>query len=204
MTSIRLTKTVKDKILFKVETLYSQKEDKVRNSLRNDFWDEVVEEYIAEHITPHMQDFIFPAKWMKVTSTLDYKAANGTWLFSTTLNKSYTLPHLYSIFSGSSLRIEHAEMHRVLKREYEDYLDRREKIKKEKIEFKNELRKVLDNCNTLSQFLKVWPQGNELIKDMNLETEPKKPRVKRNVEIEESTINNLNSKLLKQTMLNSN
>ena len=82
--------------------------------------------------------------------------------------------------------------------------DLNEKLSDEQRDFKARLEKVLKNCTTVTQFKKVWPQAEHLLQGIEEMVNSQVIKRKRNkVEIDEETINGLNSTLLKRTLLNS-
>jgi len=202
MASLRLTTKIKAQIKGKGSNLFSERITKKTNSLRPDFYDDVVEQYIKEHIEPYTKNRLFPESWLhrykQVTVRFSVEAA-----YFKSLNKSYTLIKLEDHTSTSdALIIETEYINSVLKDEYIEYYNSIQKLKKEQEAFTKELERVLNNCNTLTQFLKIWPQGEHLIEGLDLTVASTRTRKKREVNIDKSTLDTLNVGLLKQTMLN--
>ena len=204
MASTRLTKNNKNKIIFKARELFDTRISKAVNSLRVDFFDEVAEKYIADNITPHTQDLVFPDNWYVQIDSIDihFKETNRSSILLKQLNKKYKILGIKSCLAVNQLDVQEEKMDIGLLAEYFQYDDKVKKLREEQSNFINELKKILENCNTLSQFLKIWPQGEHIIEGLDFET-TKRTRRKREVEIDKSTLDTLNTGLLKQTMLNS-
>jgi len=203
MASTRLTQGIKAQIISKATQLFDTRISKAIASLRLNFFDEVTEVYIADHITPHTQDLTLPDNWYVNIESIDihFKESSRSSILIRRLNKKYKILGIKSLLAVTQLDIQEAEMDIGLLAEYFKYDDKIKKLRAEQSTFVAELRKILNNCNTLSQFLKIWPQGEHIIEGMDFETTIRTRR-KREVDIDESTLATLNTGLLKQTMLN--
>jgi hypothetical protein len=204
MASIRLTQAIKKQIIRKAEQLFETRIIKKVDSLRPDFWDDLTAVYIADYFTPYMNNRTYPDDWYIKIGYIDFHFADvpKASLIMKRLNKEYRILAIKYHLLSNQLIIREEKADPLLVKEYSEYESKIDKLKEEATTFKKELEKVLHNCNTLSQFLKLWPQGEHIIEGLNFET-TKRTRRKREVEVDESTLATLNSGLLKQKMLNS-
>lgn len=200
MASVRITSKVKSAIQNKGNTLFHNRIDKKVKSLRPDFYDDIAQRFMDEFIIPYQRNRSFPTVWMQecLRVTVDFKT--GTEYFNT-LNKSHTLLKISNYVDSSTLLIPEKCIDPDLAIEFNIYFEEIKLLKEERDLFSKELNRVLNNCNTITQFLKVWPQGEHLIEGLDFNT-PTRTRKKREIEVDESTLNTLNVGLLKQTMLN--
>ena len=58
---------------------------------------------------------------------------------------------------------EYFECSDALYQEYADYQSKIDKLKNEQKEFRDKIKSIVKRCNTLKQFLQVWPQGENLV-----------------------------------------
>lgn len=206
MASTRLTTKIKRKIADKGRELFTARISKKINSLRPDFWDDVVDKFVTTYFYPYQDNKTYPDypdDWYINIQSIDVHfvdSSRETRLMER-LNKEYKIIAIKSYLSGGQLDIHETKMDNLLLAEYFQYDDQIKKLRTEQNDFTTELKRVLDNCNTLSQFLKVWPQGEHLITDLDFETKTRTRR-KQEIEVDQATLDTLNVGLLKQTMLN--
>ena len=200
MTSVRLTKDLKQKIVNKGAVLFVDRINKKRNSLRPDFYDDVAQAFVDKFMTPYMRNRKFPDEFYCECNKLDAHFSTG-WVMSKPLNKTYKILAITNFYSGNRFDIAEEYIDSILHKEYKEYAENIKLLEKEQDDFKKELKRVLENCNTITQFLKVWPQGEHLITDLEINTKTR-TRKKKEIEVDQATLNTLNVGLLKQTMLN--
>ena len=200
MASTRLTTKIKQQIISKAEGLFDKRITKAQGELRLDFWDDVTQQVYDEYYYQY-STLDVPDGWMIKIKQIDIKM-NDTYTFNQRLNKSYVVLNIEGLISTESLVIKEEQVSDVLKKEHNKYIGKIESKRNECNEFVAHLKTVLGNCNTLTQFLKVWPQGEHLLEGLDLEpTNPR--RKKKEIEVSEEAISKLNTGLLKQNMLNS-
>ena len=200
MSSLRLSKNIKEQIINKGQDLFTVRITKKRNSLRPDFYDDVAQAFVDEWMEPYIRNRNFPENYYRYCTNLDAHFSTG-WVSSKPLNKTYKVLAFNQFGSGVKLDLNEEVIDPALHKEYKQYYERIASLQKERDDFTKELRSVLDNCNTVTQFLKIWPQGGELIADLELDTTTR-TRKKKEITIDQSTLETLNVGLLKQTMLN--
>jgi len=200
MASIRLTSRIKSEIKINASALFTKRIQTAADSLRLDFWDDVTQAVYDEFYYPY-SELNVPDTWM-----IDVKEIrlhiDTQFIPYKKLNKSYRMIHLHEFFTGDILDIADTQVPFDFKKEYRIYNNKIKTLNEERIEFSNQLNKVLNNCNTLTQFLKIWPQGEHLLDGIDFEQTVVK-RKKKEVTVSEDTLSKLNTGLLKQTMLNS-
>ena len=200
MASTRLTTKIKQQIISKAEGLFDKRITKAQGELRLDFWDDVTQQVYDEYYYQY-STLDVPEGWKIKIKQIDIKM-NDTYTFNQRLNKSYVVLNIKGLISTESLVIKEEQVSNVLKKEHNKYIGKVASKKNECNEFVAHLKTVLGNCNTLTQFLKVWPQGEHLLEGLDLEpTNPR--RKKKEIEVSEEAISKLNTGLLKQNMLNS-
>jgi hypothetical protein len=200
MASVRLTTKIKTQINIRANDLFIKRITDANGALPKDFWDrimtEVYDEFYSRYATLDM-----PTDWFVEVAGISCHI-NENFIAYQPLIKKYRMPHMEKLFNGTILKIESEQISQLLNNEYTVYKLKIKKLEEERDEFKKSLSNVLNNCNTLTQFLRVWPQGEHLIE--NLDLEPKNAgRQKKNIEVSKEAISKLNTGLLKQTMLNS-
>jgi hypothetical protein len=200
MSSLRLNKNIKKEIINKGENLFTARIAKKRDSLRPDFYDDVAQAFVDKFMKPYLRNRNFPDTYYRYCTNLDAHFSTG-WVLAKPLNKTYKVLALNQFGIGAKLDLNEKSIDPTLHKEYKQYYERIALLQKERDDFTKELRSVLDNCNTVTQFLKIWPQGGELIADLNLETTTR-TRKKKEITVDQSTLETLNVALLKQTMLN--
>jgi hypothetical protein len=200
MTSIRLTRNLKYRITNQATVLFAERIAKANKSLPKDFWDRVmIDVYDKQYF--QYSTLNIPESWFIQVAGFSCHI-HDHFISYQPLVKKYKMPHIETLFNNTILNIKSDEISDALKDEYVAYKVKIKKLEDERDEFKGSLHKVLANCNTLPQFLKVWPQGEHLIEDLDL-TPKQTTRRKQNTEVSEETLSKLNTGLLKQTMLNS-
>jgi len=198
MASPRLTVRIKNSIISKGSSLFLEQLRKKEKQLPIDFWDMIMQELYDANYAHHL-GLGLPDMYFKSVKQIDVTGAPGGSIWNKPLNKTYKMLYADDLFSGSSFRIRFEQLALEQQQTYTKFQEGIKAVEQERITFLDELRSVLQNCNTVQQFLKVWPQGEHLIPE--LANEPAKTRKKIKIEIEEKTIAKLNSSLLKQTML---
>lgn len=198
MASPRLTVRIKNSIISKGSSLFLEQIKKKENQLPIDFWDTVMQEIYDSNYAHHL-GLGLPDMYFMSVKQIDITGAPGGSIWNKRLNKTYKMLHADDLFSGLSFTVRFGQLTLEQQKIYTKFQEGVNAVEQERITFLAELRSVLQNCNTVQQFLKVWPQGEHLIPE--LENEPAKTRKKIKIEIEEKTIAKLNSSLLKQTML---
>ena len=210
MASIRITKKIREKIERNARDLFYDAQTNVREKLPVDFWDRCVNYLLS---TDDYRPFVdmnlienISTKWVTNIETVDVhfnSTANAT-LFNIRLINKYKIVKVADMFSVSEFVINFKDLNPSLQLEYNNWNAELHEILQEQNEFIKKLNKVLDNCTTINQFQKVWPQSEHLLKGVLEEsTNLRQKRKRKKIEIEQDTINVLNSTLLKRTILNS-
>ena len=200
MASVRLTTRLKTLIKNKGSALFTDRIIKKRNALRPDFYDDVAQAFMDTFMTPYMRNRTFPDEFYRECNQLDAQFSTG-WVMCRPLNKTYKILAITEFYSEDRLNLPKGYIDSLLHKEYKEYNENIKLLEKERDDFVKELNRVLNNCNTITQFLKVWPQGEHLIADLELDTTTR-TRKKKEIEVDQETLNKLNVGLLKQTMLN--
>ena len=200
MASLRISKKIKAQIVYKGQCLFTKRIRNKTNSLRPDFYDDVAQAFVDEWIEPYIRNRNFPNEYYRECTNLDAHFSTG-WVMSRQLNKTYKVLAISKFGSGCKLDLNEKEIDPILHLEYKQYYESLQLLEKERDDFTAQLKLILENCNTITQFLKIWPQGKELIADLNLEPKSR-TRTKKEITVDQSTLETLNVGLLKQTMLN--
>jgi hypothetical protein len=205
METIRLNKKNRAAILANINLLYKPQEDKIKlpTTFYDDIMNHVYDTYYLQYKTG------LPEAWYKIVHSIDINMPlnDGSTKYEVLkrLIKEYKVPHIVGLFSGNDLIIQPTQVPAEFIKIYNTYHDKLKVLEEEKNNFIEEARRILNNCNTIKQLVKVWPQAEHLITDdmkESLITKPKKPREPKQP-IDEETLRTLNTNLLKHTMLNS-
>jgi len=208
MSSIRLTRQLRNKLLWNGKAMFDPQLAKANESLPLGFVFDVVDEVYNRVFLPYAE--ALREDWyMEVNMAyLNFTVEGRPLTLMKQLTKTYRIPALEQYrYTDTCITLKEADMSAEHVGIYHDHILNIRKIEKEKTEFAKKLWKVLSNCNTVKQFLKVWPQGNHLftkeLRDELRERQAIKRKPKEAVELDEETLSTLNVGLLKQSMLNS-
>ena len=206
MASIRITKKIKERIINNVHFLFKPAFTKIETAMPASYWDDCVE-YILNnkpylYIVRNNLPDTYPEEWFLQFKSVDIYLDSHVEEYAKTLIKQYNILNLSKIVSGSQFKLNLNEVSPELKSIYINYKENKSKLNTERYEFSEKLKRVLNNCTTITQFKKVWPQAEHLLTGVEEIVNTSTTRKKKKIEVDEETINGLNSTLLKRTLLN--
>lgn len=216
MSSVRMSKVIRDKIIKTGDELFEKSLHKLHEALATDFHDRIAAEYIQYEFATYLS--VVPDHWKQtvsqVTYAIDYNIGhvNGVTtefafdkmtllkrpeiikidkMFNEGFGKIYTLciPTEYQFAASLSLEIT-------------EWRNEIRKTHNEQEEFMDELKNILNRCNTIKQFLDIWPQGENLTPPDILARLNEKPlREKPEPILTEEASVTLSQTLLKRTLM---
>ena len=123
------------------------------------------------------------------------------------LHKQHRIPKCCSIISNySDFRIDIGDYQPsdALFNELETVKAKERKILKEQEDFANQIKQIVNQCNTLKQFLEAWPQGENLVPDdvMRTYNKPAQKRVNPGEFVAPEISTELSATLIKKRIAN--
>jgi hypothetical protein len=184
MASVRMSKQLKDLITNKARDLFSQPYSRALDALAEDYGDRLMTDVCTNDFDKYIP--LIPESWCtKIDEasgyiTGDYKGEVKKYYVSFNLVKKYTVPNIRDLMNHyrGNFEFKDYKPSQDLFDEYAKYEARKEKIDNERKEFVDKITQSLDRCNTLKQFLDVWPDGEQLVPEdvmIKYNTEPVKP-----------------------------
>ena len=168
MASVRMSAQLRDNIVYKAGTIFIKPRERAEKALAEDYADRVMDEIWNKDYKEYVD--LIPDSWCVEVDEISgsvrgmYKEKETSHHIDKKLIKSYKLPNLNDVVNWSSdFNITDYPISQSLFDEISKYHARKDKVANEEREFKNHLRATLTKCNTLKQFLDVWPDGEELI-----------------------------------------
>ena len=177
MASVRMSNQLRANITQQGEGIFLTSIQRLQNNLADDIHDRAAAEYIAKEITPHILNM--RPEWMgnvaEITYSIRYQLTSSnnpkeTFKFDTeALLKKVRIPKILGLYVVGYGQIKSLyvpdkfEFSYGLVQEVTKWQTAIADTEAERRKFMNELKKILKRCNTLKQFLDVWPQGENLI-----------------------------------------
>ena len=168
MASVRMSAQLRDNIVYRAGTIFIKPRERAEKALAEDYADRVMDEIWNKDYKEYVN--LIPDSWCVEVDEISgsvrgmYKEKETSHHIDKKLIKSYKLPNLNNVVNWSSdFDITDYPISQSLFDEISKYHARKDKVAREEREFKDHLRATLTKCNTLKQFLDVWPDGEELI-----------------------------------------
>lgn len=216
MSSVRMSETIRKQIVYTGDQIFNASEARLFNKLASDIHDRAAAEYVAVEFTPHIKNF--PTQWLVSAANVSYSikyylgpepATEMEYSFS---EESLMIPvriakilGFYSTTYGNTtlLTIPKSFVFSLeLSSEISKWRQAIQDTHKEKVAFMDELKSILQRCNTLKQFLDTWPQGENLVSANILAKLNERPvREKKEPMLTEEASVALSTTLLKRTLM---
>jgi len=218
MASVRMSEALRSSITSKAKGLFEPALDKARTSLPNDWYDRLAEEVCEKNINslPIMQKVPieqWPDDWTKRVNRIYVLIRNDDksyQIYSPELVKPIKVPTCVKTDGiNPSLRLNISEPFTCSDKLFNEFYQvklKEEKIVIEQKEFVENIKNITSRCNTLKQFLNVWPQGENLVPAnvMSKFNTPVKKRSNPAEHILPEINKNLSAVLIKRTLINRN
>jgi hypothetical protein len=214
MASVRMSQELRNIIENQGAALFVESINKAQKKLADDFPDRLMDDIYANEYEKYVVHLnALPAAWLmtvngcyiQVKGTVDaIDYAYSVHAESTT--KDYLLPKVDGLKESYGGNKYYKDGHRPSQPIFDElhkYHSRIKKIQDERDKFVTTLKKTLSRCNTLKQFIDVWPHAEELIPESYLRklnevvVRNKQERIDPKVSTEISSI------LVKRSILNS-
>lgn len=217
MASVRMSADLRSTIICNAKQLFQPTLNKATNKLAPDFADRLMDEIYTEMISslPIMQKApieYWPSDWLtnvkKVSCILIHPTINAEYnIHASDLIKTYKIPSTHNQVGWNGFDAKRFQCSDALFREYHEVREGIKKIQEEQKTFCNKIESIIKRCNTLKQFLELWPQGENLVPPDVMQTYNKpaekriNPVIKDQIDIDDAA---LSSVLIKRTLVNRN
>jgi len=208
MASIRMTAYLRSTISMAGRRLFASAIEKAEGKLDPTFYDRLAQEvydsrYAARDIHHFPQDWTMKTKGIS-TTIKSTDSDKPRYAISSTCNASHTVLEINShvLSSCKFLYMNTFECSDALYDEYYKYKENIVKRTKERDAFQEELNNVLKRCNTLKQFLDLWPHGESLINQQTMAEFNKPPEKRKTIEhVPEDVSAMMSSTLIKRSIV---
>lgn len=214
MASVRMTKDLRAAIQAKANCVFDKAEAKVTDPPDSMLADKIAREYFDNELAETMQ--YLPGSWKAVANHLqvavNYIDNDGDVVkhhFYEYLKNQLTVPNLNDLIEVNANQIS-----LVIPDDYRFSTDtintimvwrnKLDKVLDERMAFENEIRRILERCNTLKQFFDIWPQGENLVPPAEVyKLTAATSTKKKEIILSDEVAQELSTSLLKQTLINS-
>jgi hypothetical protein len=214
MSSIRMSETLRERIVRQGEAIFTASDERVRGNLAKDIHDRAANEFVHSELSIIAG---IPDKWMGKVDHISYKlkyklegndATHEMSWSETGLLKKIKIPMIYTLYSESYgdskiLNVPNGFLFSEgLSDEVGNWRNAVRRVEAERKTFLDELKRILKRTNTLKQFLDTWPQGENLVPNDVLAKLNEKPvREKKEPLMTEEASVALSTTLLKRTLM---
>ena len=216
MASVRISNELRAQIEQEVMNLFKKSIQKAEDSLADDFGKRLAREVYDREITNHsfmIKNPIdtWPEEWLDDYRPLSIKICSSKTDTTYTIqinDDAFSFQYPKCINSNyvtySSYNAERFEPSVELFHEYDVYKHKVRKKYHERTEFLEQVKSVLNKCNTLKQFLNAWPQGENLVPAdvMAKYNAPPEKRVNPAEHVTPEVSTELSATLIKKTIVN--
>ena len=169
MASVRMSRKLRENIIRNGNNLFSKPAQRAATSLADDYSDRMMthiwQDYFEKYIKSLPDDWCINIETADGTLKGNYKGEIKNINHHYRFTKKYKIPHISKLITwNDSLNLNKDYiLSQELFDELAEYKGRIEKVEKEKKTFVDQLTYTLNKCNTLKQFLDVFPDGEKLV-----------------------------------------